>query len=835
MTEAASTGDEVMVKTRRPSPRRARPSARFLTPLSPPPPPLPVAQRPAVRDRPRAPSGAGPRGSGAGPTAHAGPVCGRGGGRRRRRWRRRGRRRRRRGRFPLAGKRHALAGRAGRGCFEDAGRTAASELRTLPSIGHAPPALATHAPPPPSPRPQRQFTLRCQRIKNLVAATPGPLCDAAISRAERCRMLLRILDLLCATTEVAAGPAGGGGVALRFDAVGHVLGRGGGPAAEGDGWRSPGGTGADADADADGTGVPAGRPGPGARFALPAPARDALLGAAERLLDDKDALRGAGNAALDDDDDDDDDDDHAGAGAPARDADGRVRLVLAHDALLRLLLRTGPHLDPRSADPPPAGSDRRRRDALRRTVRLVRALRGFLDQEDDRAARELWGRLGPALRDPRRSWAAYRALTLLYLCHPTRCSGGYYAAVVPDWLECWRGVDRNPEWDNLVRRPRRGRFGRGPATPRRRRAVVAPCVLTPAVSALPRSSPPVPPQWMVLFARARKHLPPGPATERLRAALRRHLLTSCGFWLQVPVGGTSPDRSFPRAGTPGKRSLPGRVKAFLGFEGRYEEGMSFLALLCKLLVFCAGPPALGDDDAADEVAVAAAAAAAGMPAAAAPAVSEGTADLLRFLACLAPYYNPSNIGQWTFPLGGLVYYLTYHLSSRVGVAAGWEVLRRDHSAVARRLLRVEPHLGTIALPGHEVVALLDGLLPLAQQVRGTPGARLDIGSFCVISCGERRPHALRAPSHLLRSLRRSTPSCPWSARRERWPCSTSPRSIRRGCPLPSSTSPSAPSTYPPSTSATRPRPPSRRCPASCSRRSAPSLPLSSRGCRTCCA
>eukprot|EP00986_Skeletonema_menzelii_P015974 scaffold13200_cov175-Skeletonema_menzelii.AAC.3 len=98
-----------------------------------------------------------------------------------------------------------------------------------------------------------------------------------------------------------------------------------------------------------------------------------------------------------------------------------------------------------------------------------------------------------------------------------------------------------------------------------------------------------------------------------------------------------------------------------------------------------------------------------------PQLSEGTAELLSFLNFVKPYFNPSNTGSWTFPLGAFLHYLSYEISHRMGIMAGLNVLKSSHPNSYKQLCNDEPYLGCVELPGHEIVAFLDTLLPLCQQ------------------------------------------------------------------------------------------------------------------------
>jgi hypothetical protein len=154
------------------------------------------------------------------------------------------------------------------------------------------------------------------------------------------------------------------------------------------------------------------------------------------------------------------------------------------------------------------------------------------------------------------------------------------------------------------------------------------------------------------------------------------------------------DSTFPRASNPRSRSCPSRLKAFIGTTSSYEEGIDFVAKVAKLLVINVGldPPGTEKSE-----------------------MSQGTADILRMLHFVTPYFNPSNIGTWTFTLGAFLHYLSYEVCHRVGIAAGLETLKESQPKVAEALLRDEPYLSDIAIPPKELVALMDALLPLCQQ------------------------------------------------------------------------------------------------------------------------
>ncbi|KAL9184901.1 hypothetical protein ACHAXT_002678 [Thalassiosira profunda] len=497
--------------------------------------------------------------------------------------------------------------------------------------------------------PLQRLSHRCARIHSLLSslAAMDAKLFAVFTREEVGRMLLKVLKLLCATVSIEEGEGGGSlagsveamaidsdaeeakaAVTIYYDTVGCLL-INNAPNSDANLLR---------DEAAEATLLPknaeVSRP-----FALPVPARQSLLSVAMVLLEKKDGLRGMGNAAVFLDENNE-----YGKDNP------QLRLLLSHRSLLRMLLRTAPYLDEHCSDHPPMEASGIKRSTLKKTVQLIRTCRGFFHQEGDATARQLWRTLRHDLVHCTHSHASFRALIVLYLLHPSKCSGAYYEEVLPVWMDCWRGnVDRCPEADHL---------------------------------------------WMTLLSRARKYLPPTAAYHPVwLTAMRQHLLTSCGYWFQLPVGGVSADKSFPTAKAPNRRWFPARLKAFVGVEDRYEEGMDFYGRLAKLVMFCAGH---GETDGSN-------------------GASEGTADILRFFRSVAPYYHPSNVGGWTLSLGAFLYYLSYELAARVGKMAALKMLRRDRPGVAERLEAEEPWVTGMDLREADVVALLDVLLPLCQQ------------------------------------------------------------------------------------------------------------------------
>lgn len=514
-----------------------------------------------------------------------------------------------------------------------------------------------------SPTSLHQFSMHCQRLHYQLVKLSEYHYNGGITQLEICQLILKVLGLLCATVEIVEIDADDEGVSsltiddstasvqprkyksraiIHYDDVGYILGGEAGINNEHETKQrlatteellSP-------------------------PFALPPPVRLSLLNIALHLLGNKkNALRGVSNSAITIHDDN----------------NSHQRLIVSYHALLRMLLRTAPYLDEHKLDVPPSEPIGTRSSILKKNVSVIRSCRRFFDQkggasatttleeylgraEDDTTARQLWSSLRNDLQFHSHSNSCFRALILLYLFHPSKCSSNYYSEVLPLWMDCWRNVDRCPEWDYL---------------------------------------------WMVLFSRARKYLPLDNAEScMIWSTLRKHLLSSCKYWLQIPVGGISADKSFPHAKEPGIRTFPHRLKAFVGMGSQYDEGMDFVGKLTKLLMFCTATATTTPGDESNDPTT---------------TISEGTSDILRFLSFITPYYNPSNSGGWSFPIGAFLHYLAFELCARVGIMAGLKVLQRDHPVVAHKLLEDDPYLQHVNLRGNEIVALMDGMLPLCQQ------------------------------------------------------------------------------------------------------------------------
>mmetsp|Transcript_34586 Transcript_34586/g.81532 ORF Transcript_34586/g.81532 Transcript_34586/m.81532 type:complete len:2271 (+) Transcript_34586:253-7065(+) len=375
-------------------------------------------------------------------------------------------------------------------------------------------------------------------------------------------------------------------------------------------------------------------------FALPSPGRKVLMSLLVHILSNKGPLRSVSNAAV---------------FPQINDAEqhNRFLLIIRWRVLLRMLLRTSPYLDEYKVGNHPTSSNLRENRIVRQTVQMIRDARHFFDQGlcpraadtpmcDDKSACEIWEMVKTDVMFHSHTNACYRSLVMMYLFHPSRCTSEYYVKMMPIWFDAWTNIDRCPEIDFL---------------------------------------------WLTLFTRARKHLPAsfdwGP--------IRRRLLTNSQYWLQVPIGGGTLDKSFPNAANPRSRSCPSRLKAFAGASSSYEEGIDFVAKVAKLLVIGLGSgKSIGG-------------------------VSEGTKDVLRFLSFVTPYFNPSNLGSWTFTLGAFLHYFSYEVCCRMGVAGSMNSMKESHPELAKALTQVEPSLTVAHIPPHEVVALMDSLLPLCQQ------------------------------------------------------------------------------------------------------------------------
>lgn len=391
----------------------------------------------------------------------------------------------------------------------------------------------------------------------------------------------------------------------------------------------------------------------GETFALPAPARESLLKAAISILSKKSLLRSMSNTSI---------------SIPTEEENNSSLLVIHWKVLLRMLIRTAPYLDDHTQGHFSYANESATSQniAIKKTVQMIRSLRRFFDQGPDvkqniltdKTAREVWEMVRPDLIHHTHSNSCFRAAIMLYLFHPSRCSASFYKEVMPQWLESWTSVDRCPDFDFI---------------------------------------------WFTMFCRARKYLKPDDYCWR---KLRKRILTHCGYWLQIPVSGMSNDKSFPEAQLGRSRAFPSKLKTFVGSGSGYQEGMNFVSKIIKLVVHCVGSYDTLDVDAKTQIEETVS----DTPI----SVSDGTSDLLRFLSFVGPYFNPSNTGPWTFPLGTFLRFLTYELCWRVGIIASDITIQTTHPLVSTEIRAAEPFLSR-RIPDHEFPLLLDALLPLCQQ------------------------------------------------------------------------------------------------------------------------
>ena len=374
-------------------------------------------------------------------------------------------------------------------------------------------------------------------------------------------------------------------------------------------------------------------------FALPSPCRETLLLVLINIISNKGPLRPVSNASV-----------------YTSDESNRSLLILHWKPFLRMLLRTAPYLDEYSCGDLVIDSNSRMNTVLKRTVQLIRDARHFFEQgvrpkghEDssliDQTSIAVWSMVESDILFRSASNACFRGSILLYLFHPTRCSEQYYLSVLPKWWDAWTNIDRCPEYDHL---------------------------------------------WLSLFCRARKV-----TVNYDWAPIRKRLLTLSQYWLQLPLGGGSLDKSFPRAGNPRSRSYPSRLKPFIGSGSSYSDGLQLATKISKLLVAGLGTGNVtGGSDG--------------------PGVSDGTRDVLRFFSFVAPYFNPSNVGQWTFALGAFLHNFSYEFCCRIGTMAGQEALAKTHPKAVEAFGREQP-IYEAKIPVHEIALMIDSMLPLCQQ------------------------------------------------------------------------------------------------------------------------
>lgn len=488
----------------------------------------------------------------------------------------------------------------------------------------------------PKPTTMPALLLLCSRLQSQLSGLES-LKHCGLSRLELSHIVLKVLRLVTATYTIETNPeTRERTVEIHYEKVGYIY--------DGKSEKEV------VELEADSASLEEAVSSSGHPFVIPSPGREVLLSLVINVLSNKGPLRSVSNAAVFPKQENDG---SGGLNPPA----SRFLLVLHWRTLLRMLLRTAPYLDERKVGLAPTSSNSRVNTIVKRSVQMIRDARHFFDQGlnpsslkedgtqacDDTTARQVWDMVKTDVMFHSHTHASYRSLVMLYLFQPSRCTSAYYIEMMTLWFDSWSNVDRCPEVDFL---------------------------------------------WLALFTRARKHLPPqydwGP--------IRRRLLTHSLYWLQLPIGGGTLDKSWPNAAIPRSRSCPSRLKVFAGASSSYEEGIDFVAKVTKLLVIGLGSGTVDSKG-----------------------ISEGTKDVLRFLSFATPYFNPSNLGSWTFTLGAFLHYAAYEICCRMGIAASMKCMKESQPALAEALCQVEPSLQVAAIPSHEVVTLMDAMLPLCQQ------------------------------------------------------------------------------------------------------------------------
>jgi hypothetical protein len=90
--------------------------------------------------------------------------------------------------------------------------------------------------------------------------------------------------------------------------------------------------------------------------------------------------------------------------------------------------------------------------------------------------------------------------------------------------------------------------------------------------------------------------------------------------------------------------------------------------------------------------------------------------------------------------------MSYELCHRVGIMAAVVSLKEEHPETARQLFIDEPHLSCINLPGNEIVAYLDTLLPLCQHaIYSKNGTVSHAGETAMLYLSQIDPNRVSAP------------------------------------------------------------------------------------------
>ena len=254
--------------------------------------------------------------------------------------------------------------------------------------------------------------------------------------------------------------------------------------------------------------------------------------------------------------------------------------------------------------------------------------------------------------------------------------------------------------------------------------------------------------WLTMFCRARKFIVSSPPPTSLSSSnpsgansscynwgpLRRRLLSLCGSWSQIPMTGTTDNSSFPTAQSPRQRAFPSKLKNLVGIDSSYQEGMDFVSKVSKLLLFSIGMNDNNDTNGNTD------------KDSSQQKISDETRDILRFLSFVTPYFHPSSTGSWTYPLGVLLYYISFEFSQRIVFSASHNLLTKKHPILAQAVAQAEPYRNTPPVPSHEIVAIMNALLPLCQQsVYSKLGRVSEAGSSALLFLAQIDPEHVCPP------------------------------------------------------------------------------------------
>ncbi|GMH48028.1 hypothetical protein TrVE_jg9887 [Triparma verrucosa] len=194
------------------------------------------------------------------------------------------------------------------------------------------------------------------------------------------------------------------------------------------------------------------------------------------------------------------------------------------------------------------------------------------------------------------------------------------------------------------------------------------------------------PDWDTIFlnviTRSRKSMPPDYDYTNLIQIMLAHVQT----WLKVPLGGIGGGEGFVTKSVRG-RGFISKYKAFCG----PKDGIgTIVSKFAKLSVFWLGwnPPSSAANSSPSKI-------------------SYGTEAFLKLWSYITPYFNPSNLGNWTVGVGILLQYTSRLLTRRVGAALAVDELEGSEKEEANWL--------PWPIPPHELCLVTDKLLSLALQ------------------------------------------------------------------------------------------------------------------------